>query len=164
MLGGLVMAALQMLNQRGAATGQSSLSLAEMLGSEQVSPMVVDTSQAHRQALAFVKAMINAAKADGQIDGAEMNNILSKLDEAGAGQDAKDFVLAEMRRPLDLDGLVAAAGTPDLAAAVYAASVMAIKVDTPAERTYLDQLAARLALAPSVRASLDASLGVGRAV
>ena len=55
----------------------------------------------------LLRAMINAAKADGQIDGTEMNNILGKLDEAGAGQEAKDFVLAEMRRPLDLDGLVA---------------------------------------------------------
>ena len=53
----------------------------------------------------LLRAMINAAKADGQIDGTEMNNILGKLDEAGEGQDAKDFVLAEMRRPLDLDGL-----------------------------------------------------------
>ena len=90
--------------------------------------------------------MINAAKADGQIDGTEMNNILGKLDEAGAGQDAKDFVLAEMRRPLDLDGLVAGVSTPDLAAAVYAASAMAIKVDTPAEQNYLGQLATRLNL------------------
>ena len=55
----------------------------------------------------LLRAMINAAKADGQIDGTEMNNILGKLDEAGAGQETKDFVLAEMRRPLDLDGLVA---------------------------------------------------------
>jgi uncharacterized membrane protein YebE (DUF533 family) len=112
----------------------------------------------------LLRAMINAAKADGQIDGAEMNRIMGKLDEAGADQEAKDFVLTEMRGPLDVDGLAAAArGAPDVAAAVYAASVMAIRVDTAAERTYLDQLAARLGLAASVRASLDASLGVGGA-
>lgn len=110
----------------------------------------------------LLKAMINAAKADGQIDGTEMNAILAKLDESGTGPEARDFVLAEMRRPLDVDGLVAAAATPDLAAAVYAASAMAIRVDTPAERSYLAQLAARLRLSPAVRASLDASLGVGR--
>ncbi len=111
----------------------------------------------------LLRAMINAAKADGQIDGTEMNNILGKLDEAGAGQETKDFVLAEMRRPLDLDGLVAGVNSPDTAAAVYAASVMAIKVDTPAEQNYLGQLATRLRIPPQVRASLDASLGVGRA-
>ena len=111
----------------------------------------------------LLRAMINAAKADGQIDGAEMNAILAKLDESGAGQEAKDFVLDEMRRPLDIDALVAGARTPGLAAAVYAASTMAIKVDTQAEQTYLAQLASRLGIPPQVRASLDASLGVGRA-
>ena len=122
----------------------------------------VDELTGDARAELLLRAMINAAKADGQIDGTEMNNILGKLDEAGAGQETKDFVLAEMRRPLDLDGLVAGVSTPDLAAAVYAASVMAIKVDTPAEENYLGQLATRLDLAPQVRASLDASLGVGR--
>ena len=111
----------------------------------------------------LLRAMINAAKADGQIDGSEMNAILAKLDEAGADQEAKDFVLQEMRGPLDLDALVAGATTPGLAAAVYAASTMAIKVDTAAEQTYLAQLAGRLGLSPQVRASLDASLGIGRA-
>ena len=111
----------------------------------------------------LLRAMINAAKADGQIDGAEMNAILAKLDEFGAGQEAKDFVLNEMRRPLDMDALVAGARTPGLAAAVYAASTMAIKIDTQAEQTYLAQLASRLGIPAQVRASLDASLGVGRA-
>ena len=60
----------------------------------------------------LLRAMINAAKADGQIDGTEMNKILSKMDEAGADQDAKDFVLEEMRRPLDLDGLWPALAHP----------------------------------------------------
>lgn len=114
------------------------------------------------QAELLLRAMINAAKADGQIDGTEMNNILSKLDEAGGSAEARDFVLAEMRRPLDLDGLAAAATTPDLAASIYAASAMAIRVDTAAERTYLAQLAEKMNLAPAVRASLDASMGVGR--
>lgn len=111
----------------------------------------------------LLRAMINAAKADGQIDGTEMNAILAKLDEAGADPAAKDFVLEEMRRPLDVDALVAGATTPGLAAAVYAASTMAIKVDTVAEQNYLAQLAGRLGISPQVRASLDASLGVGRA-
>ena len=97
----------------------------------------METVEDDASAELLLRAMINAAKADGQIDGTEMNKILSKLDEAGAGQEAKDFVLAEMRRPLDLDSLVAGARTPGLAAAVYAASTMAIKVDTPAEQNYL---------------------------
>ena len=72
----------------------------------------METVEDDASAELLLRAMINAAKADGQIDGTEMNNILSKLDEAGAGQEAKDFVLAEMRRPLDLDSLVAGVRTP----------------------------------------------------
>lgn len=156
-LGQIAMSALQK-GMSGGSAGPAEASPADA-GYQQAS---VDELTGDARAELLLRAMINAAKADGQIDGTEMNNILGKLDEAGAGQDAKDFVLAEMRRPLDLDGLVASASTPDLAAAVYAASVMAIKIDTPAEENYLSQLATRLNLAPQVRASLDASLGVGR--
>jgi uncharacterized membrane protein YebE (DUF533 family) len=163
-LGQIAMAALQK-GMGGAAAGQTGLAeagtSAPVGGGYQDAAMhsVEDDASAEL----ILRAMINAAKADGQIDGTEMNNILSKLDEAGAGQEAKDFVLAEMRRPLDLDGLIAGVRTPGLAAAVYAASTMAIKVDTPAEQNYLAQLASRLGITPQVRASLDASLGVGRA-
>lgn len=163
-LGQIAMAALQK-GMGGAAAGQTGLAeagtSAPVGGGYQDAAMhsVEDDASAEL----ILRAMINASKADGQIDGTEMNHILSKLDEAGAGQEAKDFVLAEMRRPLDLDGLVAGVRTPGLAAAVYAASTMAIKVDTPAEQNYLAQLASRLGITPQVRASLDASLGVGRA-
>ena len=161
-LGQIAMQALQKGMGGRLGMGQSGLADAgtssPVEAAEEALPM-----QDHASAELLLRAMINAAKADGQIDGSEMNAILAKLDEAGADQEAKDFVLQEMRGPLDLDALVAGATTPGLAAAVYAASTMAIKVDTAAEQTYLAQLAGRLGLSPQVRASLDASLGIGRA-
>ncbi|MGD9507690.1 MAG: tellurite resistance TerB family protein [Geminicoccaceae bacterium] len=162
-LGQIAMQALQ--KGVGGAAGAGQPGLAEAGSSAPMATAGDEHLPMQDQASAelLLRAMINAAKADGQIDGAEMNAILSKLEEAGADQEAKDFVLAEMRRPLDLDTLVAGATTPGLAAAVYAASTMAIKVDTVAEQNYLAQLASRLELSPQVRASLDASLGVGRA-
>lgn len=111
--------------------------------------------------LILLQAMISAAKADGQIDGREMERILSKLDEAGADQEAKDFVLAEMRRPLDVEALVAQADTPEVAAQVYAASLLAIEVDTPAEQAYLDRLAGALRLDAAARQQIHTMLGVG---
>jgi uncharacterized membrane protein YebE (DUF533 family) len=163
-LGQIAMSALKkgMGGTTAAGTGQPGLAEAPATGTAGYQPAAAGDMTDDSRAQLLLRAMINAAKADGQIDGAEIGKIMGKLDEAGGDQEAKDFVLAEMRAPLDVDGLAAAArGTPDLAAAVYAASVVAIRVDTAAERTYLDQLAARLGLAPSVRASLDASLGVG---
>jgi len=110
--------------------------------------------------LILLQAMIGAAKADGQIDGREMERILSKLEEAGADPEAKDFVLAEMRRPLDVEALAAQAEAPDLAAEVYAASLLAIEVDTPAERAYLDRLATALGLDQATRQRVHQMFGV----
>ena len=41
-------------------------------------------------------------------------------------------------------------GRPDLAAQVYSASLMAVTVDTEAERRYLDKLAKSMGLSQSV--------------
>lgn len=108
-----------------------------------------------------LKAMINAAKADGRIDKTEIQRILGKLEAAGAEGDARDFVIEEMNKPADLDGIVAAAGkSPQLAAQVYAASLLAIEVDTPAERQYLRQLADGLGLSPEVTSRLEKTVGL----
>jgi len=117
-------------------------------------------AEAQGTALLMLRAMISAAKADGQIDQGEMERILSKLSEAGSDPEARDFVLSEMRGPLDLEGLVAGVRTPQQAAEVYAASLLAIEVDTPAEKDYLDRLARALNLPPQVTAHMHGVLGV----
>jgi uncharacterized membrane protein YebE (DUF533 family) len=109
----------------------------------------------------MLKAMINAAKADGRIDESEMSRILGQVQEAGPDKAAVDFLRAEMAKPMDTAGLVSGAqGRPEVAAQVYAASLLAIEVDTPAERDYLAQLAASLGLAPGVTEQLHKSAGV----
>jgi uncharacterized membrane protein YebE (DUF533 family) len=108
-----------------------------------------------------LKAMINAAKADGQIDRQEIQRILGKLEEAGADQEARDYVLEEMNGPVDLEGITAAAqGRPQLAAQVYAASLLAIEVDTPAETQYMQKLADELGISSDVAARLERAVGL----
>jgi uncharacterized membrane protein YebE (DUF533 family) len=117
----------------------------------------------HDAGLIF-QAMINAAKADGQIDKGEVNRIVGKLGEMGIDSDAKDFVIAEMQKPMDTDALVdAAVGRPGLGAQLYAASLLAIEVDTAAERDYLRHLGERLGLKPAVIAALEQTIGMKRA-
>ena len=77
----------------------------------------------------------------------------------GADAEAREFVQAEMRRPFDVDGLPEAPD-PQTAVAVYAASVLAIEVDTPAERDYLRRLAQGLGLEERTVQRLHAALGV----
>ena len=97
-------------------------------------------------ALTLVRAMIAAAKADGEVDRDEMQRIVERLEQAGASQEERAFVLAEVAKPLDVDALVAQIAPPVTGADVYAASLLAIEVDTPEEVAYLRRLAERLAL------------------
>jgi uncharacterized membrane protein YebE (DUF533 family) len=109
----------------------------------------------------IIKAMINAAKADGQIDQSEVQRILSKLEEAGIDQQVRSFVISEMNKPMDTEAIVAAArGNYQLAAELYAASLLAIEVDTPSERAYLQNFARDLGLEPQAVATLENTLGV----
>jgi len=109
-----------------------------------------------------LRAMISAAKADGQIDPAEMQRITEKLQEAGADQEARNFVLAEMGRPLDLDRIIRDVRDPEVGAQVYAASLLSIEVDTAAEKEYLRRLAEGLQLGPGAVARIHQVLGVAQ--
>ncbi len=111
-------------------------------------------------AVLLIRAMITAAKADGRIDRAEIERIAGKLAEIGADAEAQRWVMAEMQAPADVAALVAQVRGPEVAAEVYAASLLAIEVDTPAERAYLDDLAARLQLPPQAVAQIHRALGL----
>jgi uncharacterized membrane protein YebE (DUF533 family) len=117
-------------------------------------------SQAQADSEVILKAMITAAKADGMIDAEEQRRLLGKLEEVGADADDRQAVVAALQAPMDLDGLVAEVNTPAMAAQVYAASLLAIEVDTQAERAYLQELANRLGLSGQAVASLHQAVGV----
>ncbi len=125
-------------------------------------PQTPDDQQALEQdAEIIVKAMINAAKADGRIDQQEIEKIIGKLDDDGLTREEKDFFVSEANKPLDLEGVIASAGgQSDMAAQIYAASLLAIEVDTPAEQQYMQQLASGLGLDPQVAAHIEQMLGV----
>ncbi len=112
----------------------------------------------------IVKAMINAAKADGEIDKSEIDKIIGKLDDDGLEQSEKDFFLTEANKPMDMDAVVASANNKaDMAAQIYAASMLAIEVDTEAEQRYMKNLASGLHLSPQVVAYIDSTMGVKKA-
>lgn len=115
------------------------------------------TATAERDDLSLVllRAMISAAKADGHVDAAEQKKIFSKLDETGLDTEAKAFVIDEMRKPLNIDAVVADATSPERAVEIYAASVLAIDADDPSEQAYLAMLAARLKLDPGLKATVE---------
>ena len=156
-LGSLAMIALQMFSQRGAASGQSSLAaLALTDAASGQTPPAVDAAQAHQQALAFIKAMINAAKADGQIDAEEQEKIVSRLGDIDPQEAA--FIRDEISKPLNFDFF--ADITQEMTPQIYAVSLMAISLDTPAEISYMQQLAQGLGLDAQAVNGIHAQLGL----
>ena len=91
----------------------------------------------------MIRAMIQAAKADGEIDADERSKIMDHLSDASDEEIA--FVAAELDAPIDIDGLARDAGE-HTKAQVYSAALMAISVDTEQEKQYLANLAAALGL------------------
>lgn len=113
------------------------------------------------QALLILRAMINAAKSDGHVDESELQRIVGKLQESGADPEAQAYVQDAFHGPMETAAITRDAGSdPMVAAEVYAASVLAIEVDTPEERYYLGQLAQGLGLNATVVQRIHATLGV----
>ena len=107
-----------------------------------------------------VQAMINAAKADGRIDATETERLVGKMRENGVTDEEQRFVMEEMRKPMDTDAIVRAVPNQQVAAQIYTASLMAIEVDTDAEKRYLQELASKLGLNQQVLAYLHQAVGL----
>jgi uncharacterized membrane protein YebE (DUF533 family) len=125
-------------------------------------PPVVPVSPAsdpHRETLLLVRAMVAAAWADGRLDDAERSAIVQRLATAGLDEDEQLLMADELSRPLQPEALAAQAAGPELAEQVYTVSVLAIRVDSPAERAYLQRLAGGLGLDTAAVARIHRMLG-----
>jgi uncharacterized membrane protein YebE (DUF533 family) len=112
-------------------------------------------------ALALMRAMIAAAKADGQITDAERERLLDRIGCAEFDPDVMDWLTREFRAPLDLDAVAAGAeGSRRRAVELYIASVEAVDLDAPEEFAWLKALAARLGLEAGIVAAIHQKLGV----
>jgi uncharacterized membrane protein YebE (DUF533 family) len=107
-----------------------------------------------------LKGMVNAAKSDGQISPEEMQRIVGKLQESGADQGMQEWVMQQMQAPLNVQAFAAEIPNQEVAAQVYTASLLAVEVDTQAERAYLQQFAQASGLHPLVVGQIHQTLGV----
>lgn len=107
----------------------------------------------------LIRAMIAASNADGVIDAQERVRILDKLQSAGLSPEDRSFIAEELLWPRDLDTIIQAVTSPEAARQVYAVSLMAIDLDTAAERSYMNELALRLKLEPETVDNLNRKWG-----
>ena len=100
----------------------------------------------NEQSIVLVRAMVNAAKSDGQIDQAEQQEILKRMDHVS--QTEIDFLRKEFAAKLDVRDF--AWSVPlGMEEQVYAISVISIDLDENKEAQYLGELAHGLRLQPS---------------
>jgi uncharacterized membrane protein YebE (DUF533 family) len=109
---------------------------------------------------ALLQAMIAAARADGQLDGAERRALFERVAALELPEAERAELYAALERPVDVQVLVGAATTQERAVELYTASLLAIEVDTPAERGYLAMLAGALGLPEELVAHIHREAGV----
>lgn len=92
----------------------------------------------NEQAKVLVRAMVNAAKSDGQITRDEQTSILKELDHVS--QEETEFLRNEFRKPVDVRDFVWSVPR-GMEEQVYTVSLIAIDLDEQKEADYLANLA-----------------------
>ncbi len=140
------------LGGAAAATGKGTGAMIDQFKTAETVP------QAEEAAGLMLRAIIQAAKADGDIDSGEQAKIMETVgDDADAADIA--FIKAQLSAPVDVESL--AADTPDAQKMqVYAVSLMSIRVDTQAEAQYLDSLARAMGLNQQTVNALHLQMGM----
>lgn len=109
------------------------------------------------QARLLIRAMLQAAKADGRIDRDERARLLERMGQPD--RETMAFLDTEMARPVDIPGLIAEV-PKGAEAQVYMLSALAITLDEQVEAQYLHALAQGFGLDPQTVNAIHARLGV----
>ncbi len=128
-------------------------------GSSPQSPPAEGLSDADAELL--VRAMCNAAKADGHVDGEEANRIVAEVGEDATAEE-QIFLRRELRSPRLSAREFASNIGPELSFDVYAVSLIAITVDTMEEAAYLRDLRDALGLSHADADQIHDQLSVPR--
>lgn len=160
-LGGL----LESISGGGSATGNageqapSSGSLGHLLnGALQGNSIPEPEPAQEEQARILIRAMVNAAKSDGQIDQTEQQKIVDNLGDEVSDEE-RQFVISEMNAPFDAAGFISS--IPEGAGPqVYMMSLLGIDLDTQAEAQYLDSLRKGVDMSEAEANAIHQKLGV----
>lgn len=160
-LGGL----LESISGGGSATGNagntapSSGSLGHLLNGAMQGNSIPEPEPAQEDlAKILIRAMVNAAKSDGDIDQTEQQKIVSNLGDEVSDEE-RQFVISEMQSPLDAQGFINS--IPQGAGPqVYMMSLLGIDLDSQAEAQYLDALRKGVSMSEQEANAIHQKLGV----
>lgn len=158
-LGGLLGGLLNGPAQRGAQP-RNDASFGEVFNDalvRQDEPEVAPTAEQNAVAGLMLRAMIQAAKADGKIDDAERERLMGQLGDLD--DEDRAFIREQMAAPVDAQGL-AREVPKGLEAQVYMMSLMAIDFDNRTEAEYLNNLAQALGIDQQTANQIHQQVGV----
>ncbi|WP_459206527.1 tellurite resistance TerB family protein [Pseudomonas sp. MLB6B] len=115
----------------------------------------VPADQAEQHSQAILQALVAAAKADGHVDDRERALIEGEFSRLDGDAEVRQWLQAELAKPLDPATVAQAAQTPEMAAEMFLASLMVVDQENFMERAYLDELARQLRLDPALRQELE---------
>jgi len=136
--------------------GGQSGGLGNLLNNALQGQQVQPTSEQEKQAEIMLRAMIGAAKADGEIDAAEQQKIAEHLDDISPEE--VELVKSIMSEPNDMQALVNS--IPEgMEQQAYFMSLLAINLDSKSEAQYLHNLAQALNISQQASNSIHEKLG-----
>lgn len=158
-LGALALRAYQNYQQGKAVQSGATATPAELtqIPASQL-PHALPASDGTPFELLLMRAMIGAAKADGNVDAGEQQHLFEQVEKLGLDSESKAAVFDLLSRPLELASLDASIGNEAQRAEIYLAARLATDGSHPGERAYLDALATRLQLPAQLRAHLDSQV------
>lgn len=127
----------------------------------QTEPQTIDrvpAPQVEQHSQAILKALVAAAKADGHVDERERQLIDGELNKLNGDPALRQWLQAELNKPLDPAEVARAATTPEIAAEMYIASLVLVDEEHFMERAYLEELAKQLKLDPGLKTELEAQV------
>ena len=127
----------------------------------QTEPQTIDrvpAPQVEQHSQAILKALVAAAKADGHVDERERQLIDGELNKLNGDPALRQWLQAELNKPLDPAEVARAASTPEIAAVMYIASLILVDEEHFMERAYLEELAKQLKLDPGLKIELEAQV------
>ncbi len=145
-------------NLMGGSKSSTDSGLGGLLGDALSGKTINPTPTQEEQAKILLKAMINAAKADGHMDEQEQAKIVQHIGDVTPEE--VEFVKSEMAAPLDLQGVIDSAR--GIEPEVYLSSLMTINLDSQEEAHYLDKLAKGLGISQQAANEFHDKIGAPR--
>ena len=144
------------LDSLGGGTNNNGGGIGGMLNDALQGKDVSVNNEEEAQAELLLKAMLNAAKSDGEIDDEEKRKITEHLGDVSTEE--ANFVRRELSSPLDTRGLINSVPR-GMEQQVYFMSLLAIDLDSNAEAHYLDELAKGLNISQDLCNQIHAKVG-----